>query len=351
MRAILKQIKYRICVLRNHLYPYWHKAIFGTHTRYAWLQQSVIKSYKLFDFSKHNPARVIIYMSETTEFAGLADRFKTFVNGYILAQENNRNLFIYHDKGFPLEKYLIPHEVNWQIKPSEICWGLNKVKLLWFDTFPLILKKKNKEYHGYALYADLAPALTPEQREKYAFDKVFNKLFRPSAHLTSLVESAMTACRLRENQFIAVHIRFLNFFEIVEKSATEITGTPNQQEQMILDIHATLEHIHRQTGGEPILLFSDSNRFLEALHPAYVKILPGTVGHISRLSGADEITDKAFTDMFVMSKARHIYRILGDNIYAGGFAQTAARIAGKTAIDITYTSTAYPADHQKSAKQ
>ena len=145
MRKALKNIKYRICVLKNRIYPYIHKACFGTDTRYAWLQQSVIKSYKLFDFRRLNPARVIIYMSETTEFAGLADRFKTFVNGYILAQENKRSFHIYHDKGFKLEKYLEPNKIDWRITPSDICWGLNKVKLLWFDQFPIILKKKRKE--------------------------------------------------------------------------------------------------------------------------------------------------------------------------------------------------------------
>lgn len=338
MRTALKNIKYRICVLKNRIYPYIHKAFFGTDTRYAWLQQSVIKSYKLFDFRRFNPARVIIYMTETTEFAGLADRFKTFVNGYILAKENNRTLHIYHDKGFRLEKYLEPNEIDWRISPSDICWGLNRVKLLWFDQFPLALKKRSKEYHGYALYADIIPTLTPDQQEKYTFSKVFNTLFRPSAHLTHLVDSAMKACQLRENQFIAVHIRFLDFFEPVEKEAKQATGTPEQQEQMIKDIHAALDHLLQESGCESILLFSDSNRFLQAPHPAYVKVLPGTVGHISRNNGSDAITDKAFTDMFVMGKARHIYRILGKHIYAGGFAQTAAKLAGKPCRDITYDS-------------
>ena len=148
----------------------------------------------------------------------------------------------------------------------------------------------------------------------------------------------MEACQLREDQFIAVHLRFLDFFEPVEKEAKQATGTPEQQEQMIKDIHAALDHLLQESGCESILLFSDSNRFLQAPHPAYVKVLPGTVGHISRNNGSDAITDKAFTDMFVMGKARHIYRILGEHIYAGGFAQTAAKLAGKPCLDMTYAS-------------
>ena len=147
----------------------------------------------------------------------------------------------------------------------------------------------------------------------------------------------MTACQLQDNQFIAVHIRFLNFFEPVEKEATEATGTAQQQEQMIVNIHAALNQIHHESDCRDILLFSDSNRFLQAPHPSYIKILPGAVGHISRNNGIKSITDKTFTDMFVMGKAKRIYRLLGEHIYAGGFAQTAARLAGKICRDITYT--------------
>ena len=337
MRTALKKIKYHICLCRNHLYAVWHRAFFGTDTRYAWLQQSVIKSYRLFDFRSLAPGRFIIYMSESTEFAGLADRIKTFVNGYILATENNRKLFIYHDKGFSLQKYLEPGLIDWRISPSEIYWGLNKIQFLWFDNFTLTLKKKNKEYHGYALFPDLTPSLSPVQRERYNFSKVFNTLFRPTEHLQQLVQRAMEVCGLEKDAYIAVHIRFLDFFEPVEKEATVASGTPLQQEQMIKNIHATLELIHEKNGCNSILLFSDSNSFLCARHPSYIKILPGTVGHISRNNGSDHITDKAFTDLFVMSMAKRIYRILGEHIYAGGFALTAARIADKPCIDITYS--------------
>ena len=338
MRFVLKQIKYRLCLVRNFLYAIWHRAFFGTDTRYAWLQLSVIKSYKLFDFCQYNPSRFIIYMTETTEFAGLADRIKTFVNGYILAQENNRSLFIYHDKGFELQKYLEPNQIDWRISPAEICWGLNRVKLLWFDQFSLSLQKKNKEYHGYALYADVFSSLTPELLEKYAFSRIFHTLFRPSPHLAQLISAAMNSCQLIENQYIAVHLRFLNFFEPVEKQAVSATGTPEQQEQMIRDIHATIDDLRKKSDCNTVLLFSDSNKFLQAPHPSYIKVLPGSVGHISRNNGHDAITDKAFTDLFVMGKAKCIYRILGNHIYPGGFAQTAARIAEKECIDVTYTS-------------
>ncbi len=96
-------------------------------------------------------------------------------------------------------------------------------------------------------------------------------------------------------------------------------------------------YIYHQSGDQCILLCSDSNRFLQAPHPDYVKILPGEVGHIIKNNGNDAKTDKAFTDLFVMSKASCLYRITGKHIYTGGFARTAADIGGKQLIDLRYT--------------
>ena len=85
-----------------------------------------------------------------------------------------------------------------------------------------------------------------------------------------------------------------------------------------------------------MLLFSDSNRFLQAPHPDYIKVLPGAVGHIARHNDASAITDKAFIDLIIMSKAAQVYSITGPHIYGGAFSRTAAAIGGKPLIEIPY---------------
>ena len=314
--------------------------IFGTNERYSWIQWKILRTtYKLFSFAPADSGRVIVYMTSNTEFAGLADRLKTFVNCYIIATENQRKLSIYHDIGFRLEKYLIPNQVDWRIEPQHICRGLNKVSFLWFNQSCPVLSNNKKEYHAYSLFNDIIPTLTPEQQARYTFHGVFNTLFTPSPHLQGLIRTAMEAAGLQENRYIAVHLRFLNFFEPVEPDKTEkdVTGTPKMQAQLINNVHDTIERIFRESGCSHVLLLSDSNRFLQAEHPAYVKVLPGTVGHVIRHNDNDAITDKAFLDLFVMSKAKHIYRLTGKHIYCGGFAQTAASIGGKKLIDVPYT--------------
>lgn len=269
-------------------------------------------------------------MSEGTEHAGLADRLRTCVSAYIIANENNRKLYIYHDKGFRLEKYLEPNNIDWRIRPEEICWGLNKVSFLWFcHTLP-VLRHPKKEYHAYALLA--VHLHLPEQlREKYTYHSVFWHIFRASDHLTMLIEQALQHAKLKKNQFIAIHLRFLNFFEPVEPgtSISDVTGTPEQQTCMVSKVHEIIKRLHFESGGLDVLLFSDSNTFLQLPHPCYVKTLPGTVGHVAKSGCAEEQIDKTFTDLFVMAQARAIFRIAGPHLYNSGFSPAAADIGGK----------------------
>lgn len=337
---LLRRLKRLFVTIGHKMEERTRMLIFGTNERYSWIQCRILKTtYKLFDPAPANTDKVIVYMTENTEYAGLADRLKTFINSYIIATENQRKLAIYHDIGFPLEKYLSPNEVDWMISPKDIRWGLNRVAFLWFNQNCPVLTQKNKEYHAYSLHVDIIPTLTPEQQQKYTFQGVFNTLFRSTDHLQQLIHHAMDNTGIEDGQFIAFHLRFLNFFEPVEPDKTEkdVTGTPEQQEQMIRVVHATIDKVYRESGCRNVLLLSDSNRFLQAPHPAYIKVLPGTVGHIIRHNGTDKITDKTFTDLMVMAKAQQVYSITGPHIYGGSFARTAAAIGGKPLIEVPYS--------------
>ena len=334
LRGIKRRIKYAISKLLES-FRMW---LFGTNEWHSYIQWQVItKEYRLFELEQRNPSRLIIYMTENTEFAGLADRIHGFVSGYILSQENNRSFYLYHNKGFDLETYLEPNEVDWRISPADISRGLNRVAFLWFTNHWPALNKKDKEYHGYGVL-NIIPHLPDELRDKYTYGGVFNKLFRPSPYLQQLIDETMRKAVIQEGVYIAFHLRFLNFFEPVEMNCSEkdVTGTPEQQAKMITDIHATIDQVYRASACKHVLLFSDSNKFLQAPHPDYIKVLPGTVGHIARHNDASAITDKAFIDLFIMSKAAQVYSITGPHIYGGAFSRTAAAIGGKEVITIPY---------------
>lgn len=263
---------------------------------------------------------MIIVMTDETEFHGLADRIRTMLAGYALACENGLNFFIHHTAGFKLETYLEPNEVNWLIPEHKISRGLNCVKTIWFlNQWPFKLSKRH-EYHGYRLYT-LWPFI--EEKSDYTYKGVFNKLFKISDYLRNLVDSAIEQIGYTKGNFIVFHCRFLNFFEQVEAYG-KVTTTPEQREAMLANLHATIESVVTRIGCRQVLLFSDSNTVLNAHHPEYIRVLPGTVGHVYAKAKTDGIADKVFTDLFVMTHAKKIFSIVGENIYGGAFSQTAS---------------------------
>ena len=216
--------------------------------------------------------RMIVVMTDETEFHGLADRIRTMLAGYALAKENNLRFYIYHTAGFPLERYLEPNEVKWKIKLNSISRGLNLVKTLWFlDKWPCSLSR-DSEYHGYRLYT-LWDAI--EKSGQYTYLHTFRKLFRPSAYLQTIVDTALKEINYEKGEYVVFHLRFLNFFEQVEAYG-KVTSTEEERQNMIRNVHATMDSIMACADCKNAILFSDSNSFLEASHPEYIKVLPGT---------------------------------------------------------------------------
>lgn len=292
--------------------------------------------YRLFDFRFPPSSRVITYMTEGTEFTGIADRLRSIVTAYVIAKENKREYFLYHDKDFLIDEYLEPAQVNWRIEEKEICRGLNNVSFLWFlQTWPK-LNPLRKEYHCYwaSSLIDMK-VLPPDIQSKYTFSSVFWTLFKMTPKLEHLLNTTMQAAELKEKQYLAVHLRFLNFFEAVEERCTDTEGTATRKEQtaMLDNVNQTLVNLYNEYRLK-IVLFSDSNRFLTSPHPDFCTILPGKVGHVLRHTHNDEIIGKAFVDLMVISKAHSVVSITGEGIYGGGFSMTAASIGHKPFIKV-----------------
>lgn len=288
--------------------------------------------YKPFDLKKPTENRLIAYYADgSPDCPGLADRLKAMVSGYIVAAENNYKYYIYHQLGFDIQEYLIPNEVDWRIETKDICLGLNHVRFLWFTRHMTSLNKKHSEYHIH--YAqDVTENLTEEEKKSYGFFQIFHKLFKPTEHLQQLIRNTQNSLNIQENQYIAIHIRFLDFFERVEsKRDTAFTrhASPEEQEEMIRSIHQTIDKIHSESNGLPIILFSDSNKFLNLPHEPYIRIIPGEVGHIFSKEGVKKITDRAFLDMFIIAGAKYVYNIVGPGTYTSGYSYMGARIGNK----------------------
>lgn len=278
--------------------------------------------------------RVIVYMTEKNVHVGLADQLRTIRTAYVCAAENDRRFYLYHNVGgFRLEEYLEPNEIDWKIKEQEINFGLNCVGLEFFYRKIPTLKNKKREYHLYSSGGIFAEMDHSDLKGTYTDHSCHRKLFKPTERLCSLVSEVMEKYELKENEYIVFHLRFTNFFEQVELEGA-VTSTEQERRQMIIDVHQVIDEVYKASGCKKVLLFSDSNIFLNSEHPNYVTVIPGHVGHVSKYKKEQEIIDKTFIDLFLMSKGKVVYSIRGKNIYGGGFSREASIIGNKPFIEL-----------------
>lgn len=297
--------------------------------------QLIFSTYKLFapDSNTTKERRIIrLHIKGGSDAPGLADRIKAYVSTYIIAKESGYNFYIYHDYGFKLDDYLEPNEVDWRIKKNDINFGIRHFKILWSVSHIQPLNQKILEYHTH-FHQDVISNLPNELKDEYSMHRVFNKLFKPTHYLSDLLEKNLHSLRLKDNTYIAVHCRFLDFFEAVEHKSDEYPfmkhASKEEQKLMMVSIHKTLDMIHSRNMEMPILLFSDSSKFLNSDHQDFVRTVKGKVGHIFTHSGDKDVIDKAFIDMLLISKANKVYNIIGPGTLASGYSRQAALIGNK----------------------
>lgn len=291
----------------------------------------VLLTYKLLELKKRNPNRLIVYITPDTEMSGLADRLRTMRTAYVFAVENNLEFYIYHNNGFLLEDYFEPNEIDWRIRKEDIGKGLNRVEFRFLYDKLEKISTHNKELHLHKAMRNINEGFLPDcLRSKYSDASVYRKLFKLSTKLHNMVDGIMRRHGIVENEYVVVHARFTNFFEKVEMHGM-VTSTAQERALMLKRLTKTLFKIHDQT-GMPIVLFSDSNTFLQYPHAEFVSVLPGSVSHLSNSTESVNYIDKTFVDLVVMSRGTQIFSLRGENIYGGGFSLDASFLGNKPFI-------------------
>ena len=274
----------------------------------------------------------ILVIDPELKHPGLADRFKAIVNCYNIAKLNGYNFKIIFKHPFALEDYLVPNDIDWIADFSDLHYVLSKTRF--FNELDFITEdswkgrielKKDKEYHCYSYVGNRQPDIFPESGCKW--HDLFHELFKPSDRL----EQKLQECGFPEKSYIAVHIRFVNALENFEKVSCcdNAINTEKQKDDLIARCQKGILRIKEQNKDCDILVFSDSKRFLESIKHMPVKTLPtNNIGHISFGTNAD-MTMKTFIDLYMISRAKKVYRIDAPELYAwSGFAVTAAKIGG-----------------------
>jgi hypothetical protein len=158
--------------------------------------------------------------------------------------------------------------------------------------------------------------------------ELYNALFKPKACILQRIKDTGFA----ENEYIAVHLRFINALEHFEDDQYN-SIPPVKQEQLIQRCFAGIRGIMEENEGQAVLIFSDSNVFLNRVKEMRVHVLDGKAGHILYHQEADIFT-KVFLDFYMISKARKVYVIRAPEMYATVYSHYAAMVGYKDVIKI-----------------
>ena len=263
---------------------------------------------------------------------GLADRMKAMIDCYNIAKLNGYDFRIVFKMPFRLEDYLLPNAVDWVAEYTDLNYSLmgtrffNELNFLKEDSWKGRTKlSKNKEYHSYSYVGNRQPKVFPESG--YEWSKLYAELFRPSDRL----QAAIDQCGYDERSYVAVHLRFVNALENFEEVTCWDNALRTEEEKAALINrckHGLLK-IKEENTGCRVLVFSDSKRFLDSLEDIPVEVLDhDSVGHVS-YDGNEDATLKTFVDLYMIARAKKVYRIDAPELYAwSGFAVTGAMIGG-----------------------
>ena len=264
---------------------------------------------------------------------GLADRMKAIINCYNIAKLNGYDFRIVFKIPFRLEDYLQPNKVDWMADYGDLNYSIRGTKFFnemdfltedsWVGRTKLV---KNREYHCYSYIGNRQPKTFPESG--YEWSNLFGELFRPTPRL----QSAIDACGYDGDSYVAVHLRFVNALENFEEVSCcdNALHTEKEKTALINRCKQGLLRIKEENGDCHVLVFSDSKRFLDSLTDIPVEVLNhDNIGHVS-YEGNDDATLKTFLDLYMIARAKKVYRIDAPELYAwSGFALTGAMIGGK----------------------
>lgn len=286
---------------------------------------------KKMKFSKAYDENTFYFViSPYTKHPGLSDRLKAIVTCYNLAKKYGYNFKIVFKQPFALEDFLVPNKVDWIADFNDLHYSIGHTKffserkILDGDSWKHVRLTPGKEYHCYNYVGNWEPRIYPDTG--LAWSELYHELFKPCGELEELLDSFP----YKEKAYIAVHLRFVNALDNFEEPSCYNNPLPDEQSKrnLIERCKEGIMEIKRRNGNCDVLVFSDSKRFLDELNDIPVHTLGGSE-HIAHLSFTNDRleTMKTFVDLYMLSKARKVYRIDAPEIYAySKFAHSGALI-------------------------
>lgn len=254
---------------------------------------------------------------------GLADRLKAIISCYYIAKNNNLQFKLVHKYPFEISRYLEPANVTWQCKEEDVVYKRqNTVFFTYRDKngMPSLSPYKNYiciDYVGNDL-------LWQYPSHAHNFGNLFNELF----NVSELIEKELLRNGLRKGEYISVHLRFVNQLEHFEKGKSSKLSS-EEQSALISRCHKGIINLINTQGEDcPVVVFSDSKRFLDSLSNLPVLTLDSSnISHVSYGTSDDSVL-KTFLDFFAMARSKAVYRIMAPEMYKTAFSECAAYVGG-----------------------
>ena len=244
---------------------------------------------------------------------GFADRLKVFCCLHRIAQHSGMEIKLVLDEKFPLERYLEPANNDWRASWTDLSHCRSEVKLTAYNggkhKLPVICTDKPQTHIYNYIGLDIIRR-TEGNQWRNVWKRHFDQMFKPTEYLQSLLSQYA-----QNEPYTACHIRFVNALDHLEDGYyNELTA--DDQQKLIDKCLAALTDI-RQQEKRPLLIFSDSERFLNAAKEhGFGRIEGGKIGHVSFCS---EAMEKTVIDFFMLSKAQRIIRLTCPEVYGSTF--------------------------------
>lgn len=273
-----------------------------------------------FSIDKNFSGRNTLYFifDPNQKHPGLADRLKVICCMYWVAKTNGFDFKIILDSSLNLSNYLGENKVKWIGAEKELSYSLKNSRLLAYNGGGKIpkLNKNIKQYHVF-YYIGLNIMVHNVKNWQCVWRECFNELFvYKDVLLKKYLETGLT-----RKKYIAAHLRFVNALEHFEDGHYN-SISKEQQTKLIDDCPKTLHEI-QNNHKEPLVVFSDSNTFINICKRVGFKTLQGNIGHIS-FNSDTETELKAFLDFYAISQSKKVYRIIKPHMYGTTFSYYAA---------------------------
>lgn len=254
---------------------------------------------------------------------GFADRIKAIVYAAHLTKIAGLQFKLIYDE---LNNYLQPSNTpgaypNWKASFDELEYSITQTKI-WRLYYKKLRPLKNcgYQYHCYNYLGNMLPTQFEDNGDLW--HEEYHRLFKPSQQL----QKAIVETGLEQGKYKAIHLRFVNALDPFERdydnSLPEI-----KKEELICRCKLTIKKIKSQT-KLPIVVFSDSKRFLNSLSDMEVIVLNNeNIGHIGMRNQSKKVFLKTLLDFYLISRANEVYSVGCPEIYANSaYPQVAAQV-------------------------